>query len=222
MALKNARRPFILETFSYIEEFCSLSKRSAHSPIFPIVPAQLTYSEEGTTFGDVPPVSCLFAPERQKRSGIGANCTLGPAIAAAHLAGTFRNAQNCWHQRHAQRRISQTPKADRIVYPKIPSPQYFAEFAREARGDSAYVFLADAAAQLLHNIRAMVKREVSSSGQNAFLPSLSWRRHNLLAPCRARPEKQVLEAAAEKRNFTVVRGNRSAKGLALDRHLRAE
>ena len=94
----------------------------------PII-AQLTYSEEGTTFGDLRPADAAAQLKNKNVQVIGANCTLGPQVAAAdsaELAGV------------ADVRVSGMPNAgfpkregDRIVYPKS-SPEYFAQFAREA------------------------------------------------------------------------------------------
>jgi homocysteine S-methyltransferase len=121
---------FILETFSYIEELLLAIEAIRSFSNLPIV-AQLTYSEEGTTFGDVRPFLASSLLKDKNVQVIGANCTLGPQSLLPILQ-ELSNAQNCC--------ISGMPNAgfpkregDRIVYPKS-SPQYFAEFAREAAG----------------------------------------------------------------------------------------
>jgi methionine synthase / methylenetetrahydrofolate reductase(NADPH) len=117
---------FILETFSYIEEILLAIEAIRSFSNLPVV-AQLTYSEEGTTFGDVRPFLAASLLKDKNIQAIGANCTLGPQSLLPILQ-ELSNAQSCC--------ISGMPNAgfpkregDRIVYPKS-SPQYFAEFAR--------------------------------------------------------------------------------------------
>jgi len=67
---------FCLETFTYIEEIELAIDAIRSFSGLPII-AQLTYSEEGTSYGDLRPADAARAL-KQKRSVIGANCTLGP------------------------------------------------------------------------------------------------------------------------------------------------
>src|SRR6195256_3236926 len=118
---------FILETFSYIEEMILAIDAIRSFSGLPIV-AQLTYSEEGTIFGDMRPGAVAALLKNKNVQIIGANCTLGPQSLLPilqELAGVD------------DLRISGMPNAgfpkregDRIVYPKS-SPEYFALFARE-------------------------------------------------------------------------------------------
>src|SRR6266478_5219590 len=119
---------YILETFSYIEEILLAIDAIRSFSGLPIV-AQLTYSEEGTIFGDMRPGAVAALLKNKNVQIIGANCTLGPQSLLPilqELAGVDGL------------RISGMPNAgfpkregDRIVYPKS-SPEYFALFAREA------------------------------------------------------------------------------------------
>jgi len=119
---------YILETFSYIEEILIAIDAIRAFSALPIV-AQLTYSEEGTIFGDMRPAAVAALLKNKNVQIIGANCTLGPQSLLPilqELAGVN------------DLRISGMPNAgfpkregDRIVYPKS-SPEYFALFAREA------------------------------------------------------------------------------------------
>ena len=119
---------YILETFSYIEEILLAIDAIRSFSGLPIV-AQLTYSEEGTIFGDMRPAAVAAVLKNKNVQIIGANCTLGPQSLLPilqELAGVD------------DLRISGMPNAgfpkregDRIVYPKS-SPEYFAMFAREA------------------------------------------------------------------------------------------
>jgi homocysteine S-methyltransferase len=119
---------YILETFSYIEEILLAIDAIRSFSGLPVV-AQLTYSEEGTIFGDMRPAAVAAVLKNKNVQIIGANCTLGPQSLLPilqELAGVD------------DLRISGMPNAgfpkregDRIVYPKS-SPEYFAMFAREA------------------------------------------------------------------------------------------
>src|SRR2546425_3072257 len=119
---------YILETFSYIEELLIAIEAIRSFSGLPIV-AQLTYAEEGTTYGDVRPTNAAAQLKNKNVQVIGANCTLGPQALLPVLA-ELAAVDNI--------RISAMPNAgfpkregDRIVYPKS-SPEYFALFAREA------------------------------------------------------------------------------------------
>jgi homocysteine S-methyltransferase len=119
---------YILETFSYIEEMLLAIDAIRSFSGLPIV-SQLTYSEEGTIFGDLRPPAVAALLKNKNVQIVGANCTLGPQSLLPilqELAGVN------------DLRISGMPNAgfpkregDRIVYPKS-SPEYFALFAREA------------------------------------------------------------------------------------------
>ncbi len=126
---------FILETFSDLEELLLAIDAIRSFSSLPIV-AQLTYSEEGTTFSGIQPRDAVLRLKEKNVQAIGANCTLGPQSLLAilqELAG------------HGDVPLSAMPNAgfpkrvgDRIVYPKS-SPQYFALFAREAAALGARV-----------------------------------------------------------------------------------
>src|SRR3989475_2794630 len=119
---------YILETFSYIEELLLAIDAIRSFSGLPIV-AQLTYAEEGTTYGDVRPANAAEQLKNKNVQVIGANCTLGPQ-ALLPILQELAAVDGL--------RVSGMPNAgfpkregDRIVYPKS-SPEYFALFAREA------------------------------------------------------------------------------------------
>ena len=119
---------FCLETFSYLEELLIAIDAIRSFSGLPII-AQLTYSEEGTTYGDVRPAGAAAQLKNKNVQVIGANCTLGPQ-ALLPILQELTNVDDL--------RVSGMPNAgfpkregDRIVYPKS-SPEYFALFAREA------------------------------------------------------------------------------------------
>ncbi len=119
---------FILETFSDLDELIAAIAAIRSFSRLPIV-AQLTYSEEGSTFGGTRPVEAWEKLKSLDVQAVGANCTIGPQLllpvlrelaAAAHIPLSAMPNAGFPHR-----------MGDRIVYPKS-SPEYFALFAREA------------------------------------------------------------------------------------------
>jgi len=119
---------YILETFSYIEEILLAIDAIRSFSGLPIV-AQLTYTEEGTTHGDLRPADAAAQLKAKNVQVIGANCTLGPQP----LLKILRELTAIDDLRVSGMPNAGLPKreGDRIVYPKS-SPEYFALFAREA------------------------------------------------------------------------------------------
>lgn len=119
---------FCLETFTYIEELLLAVDAIRSFSGLPII-AQLTYSEEGTAYGDLSPSEAAAQLKNKNVQVIGANCTLGPQ-ALLPILQELAAIDGL--------KVSGMPNAgfpkregDRIVYPKS-SPEYFALFAREA------------------------------------------------------------------------------------------
>jgi len=121
---------FILETFGALDEIlCAIDAIRSFSKS-PIV-AQLTYSEEGSTFDGTRPADAFAKFKTKDVQAIGANCTIGPQLLLPILREL--SAAN-----DSQFLLSAMPNAgfpkrvgDRIVYPKS-SPEYFAQFSRDA------------------------------------------------------------------------------------------
>jgi methionine synthase / methylenetetrahydrofolate reductase (NADH) len=119
---------FILETFSRLNELLAAIETIRSFSHLPIV-AELTFSEEGTTFDGTRPRE---AAERLKDHGpqvIGANCTIGPQLllpVLRELAAVNALQLSAMPNAGFPKRVG-----DRIVYPRA-SPEYFAQFAREA------------------------------------------------------------------------------------------
>jgi methionine synthase I (cobalamin-dependent)/5,10-methylenetetrahydrofolate reductase len=119
---------FILETFSDLEELLAAVDAIRGFSALPIV-AELTFSEEGSTFGGTRPHDAAARLKEKNVQAVGANCTIGPQLLLPIL------------QEYAAQGdipLSAMPNAgfpvrvgDRIVYPRS-SPEYFALFAREA------------------------------------------------------------------------------------------
>jgi methionine synthase / methylenetetrahydrofolate reductase(NADPH) len=119
---------FILETFSNIDELEAAIDAIRSFSLLPIV-AELTFSEEGTTFGGTQPQDAWDRLKAKNIQAVGANCTIGPQP----LLPVLRDLGT-----HAALPLSAMPNAgfpkrigDRTVYPKS-SPEYFAQFAQEA------------------------------------------------------------------------------------------
>ena len=120
---------FILETFGDAEELVGAVEAIRSFSQLPIV-AQMTYSEEKTTFSGTRPRDAWTILHERGIQAIGANCSVGPQDhlrilqELAEVAGSFP--------------LSSLPNVgfpqrtgDRVVYPKS-SPEYFDLFAREA------------------------------------------------------------------------------------------
>jgi methionine synthase I (cobalamin-dependent)/5,10-methylenetetrahydrofolate reductase len=202
---------YILETFSYIEEIVlAIDAIRAFSGL-PIV-AQLTYSEEGTIFGDMRPGAVAAVLKNKNVQIIGANCTLGPQALLPilqELAGVD------------DLRISGMPNAgfpkregDRIVYPKS-SPEYFALFAREAAALGVRI-LGGCCGTTPAHIRAMaeavkslrpVKVTQTTQVQAAAKP----------APLLEREPESKFWKKLQKNEFAVCVEIDPPKGIALDR-----
>jgi 5,10-methylenetetrahydrofolate reductase/S-methylmethionine-dependent homocysteine/selenocysteine methylase len=119
---------FILETFSDIDELASAVDAIRSFSRLPIV-AQLTYSDEGTTFGGTRPDDAWQKLSVKNIQAIGANCTIGPQLllpVLRELAATAKLPLSAMPNAGFPKRIG-----DRTVYPRS-SPEYFALFAREA------------------------------------------------------------------------------------------
>ncbi|HEY0704737.1 MAG TPA: bifunctional homocysteine S-methyltransferase/methylenetetrahydrofolate reductase [Candidatus Acidoferrales bacterium] len=119
---------FILETFSDVDELVSAVGAIRSFSRLPIV-AQLTYSDEGTTFGGTRPQDAWEKLHAGNIQAIGANCTIGPQLllpVLRDLAAISNIPLSAMPNAGFPKRIG-----DRTVYPKS-SPEYFALFAREA------------------------------------------------------------------------------------------
>jgi methionine synthase / methylenetetrahydrofolate reductase (NADH) len=143
---------FILETFSRLDELLAAIETIRSFSRLPIV-AELTFSEEGTTFDGTRPRE---AAERLKDHGpqvIGANCTIGPQLllpVLRELAAVNALQLSAMPNAGFPKRVG-----DRIVYPRA-SPGYFAQFAREAAALGVRI-LGGCCGTTPDHIRAMVE-----------------------------------------------------------------
>jgi methionine synthase I (cobalamin-dependent)/5,10-methylenetetrahydrofolate reductase len=203
---------FILETFSYIEEILLAIEAIRSFSNLPIV-AQLTYSEEGTTFGDVRPFLAASLLKDKNVQVIGANCTLGPQSLLPILQELSNSQDIC---------ISGMPNAgfpkregDRIVYPKS-SPQYFAEFAREAAGLGVRI-LGGCCGTTPAHIRAMAEAVKSLRPAKTHSAATVIAAAQPAAPVQDRDPESKFWKRLQKKEFTVCVEIDPPKGIALDR-----
>jgi methionine synthase I (cobalamin-dependent)/5,10-methylenetetrahydrofolate reductase len=203
---------FILETFSYIEEILLAVEAIRSFSSLPVV-AQLTYSEEGTTFGDVRPFLATSLLKDKNVQVIGANCTLGPQSLLPILQELANTGTIC---------VSGMPNAgfpkregDRIVYPKS-SPNYFAEFAREAAALGVRV-LGGCCGTTPAHIRAMAEAVKSLRPAHAQAQATVVASAQPAVPIQEREPESKLWKKLQKKEFVVSVEIDPPKGLSLDR-----
>jgi methionine synthase / methylenetetrahydrofolate reductase(NADPH) len=203
---------YILETFAYIEELLLAIDAIRSFSGLPIV-AQLTYSEEGTTYGDLRPTDAAAQLKNKNVQVIGANCTLGPQALLPIL------------QELAvvdELRVSGMPNAgipkregDRIVYPKS-SPEYFALFAREAAAFGVRI-LGGCCGTTPAHIRAMAEAVKSLKPVTTHSTAHSVEVMAKPVPVALRDPESNFWKKLQKEEFAVCVEIDPPKGLSLDR-----
>jgi len=143
---------FVLETFGDVEELVAAVETIRSFSRLPIV-AQITYSEEGTTFSGARPRDAWAMLREKGIQTIGANCSVGPQDhlrllqELSSVAGSFPTS--------AMPNVGFPQRAgDRVIYPKS-SPEYFDLFARDAVTLGARI-LGGCCGTTPEHIRAMV------------------------------------------------------------------
>ncbi len=120
---------FLLETFSDIEELIAAIDAIRSFSLLPIV-AQMTFSEDGTANTGVRPADAAARLVKKNVQVIGTNCTLGPQSLIRIVEELSRGAGTL--PRSAMPNVGFPRRmGDRTVYPRS-SPEYYAEFARDA------------------------------------------------------------------------------------------
>jgi methionine synthase I (cobalamin-dependent)/5,10-methylenetetrahydrofolate reductase len=203
---------FILETFSYIEELILAIDAIRSFSGLPIV-AQLTYSEEGTTYGDVSPFLAASLLKDKNVQVIGANCTLGPQsllpiLQQLTIVGDIR--------------VSGMPntgfpkrEGDRIVYPKS-SPEYFASFARDA-AEAGVRILGGCCGTTPAHIRAMAEAVKSMRPVKAQHSSVVVVKSELPSPVQQKEPESKFWKKLQKKEFLICVEIDPPKGIALER-----
>ena len=203
---------YILETFSYIEELLLAIDAIRSFSGLPIV-AQLTYSEEGTTYGDLRPTDAAAQLKNKNVQVIGANCTLGPQ-ALLPILQELAAVEDV--------RVSGMPNAgipkregDRIVYPKS-SPEYFALFAAK-RPHLGVRILGGCCGTTPAHIRAMAEAVKSLKPVTAHAAAHSVEVAAKPVPVAHRDPESKFWKKLQKKEFAVCVEIDPPKGLSLDR-----
>lgn len=202
---------YILETFSYIEELLLAIDAIRSFSGLPII-AQLTYSEEGTTFGDLRPTGAAEQLKNKNVQVVGANCTLGPQ-ALLPILQELASVEGV--------RVSGMPNAgfpkregDRIVYPKS-SPEYFALFAREAAAMGVRI-LGGCCGTTPAHVQAMAEAVKSLRPVAATTVAQVKAEPKAVAVAEREPESKFWRKLQNK-EFTVCVEIDPPKGISLDR-----
>ena len=158
---------FVLETFSDLEELAAAVDAIRSFSRLPVV-AQLTYSDEGTTFGGTRPQDAWEKLKGKNIQAIGANCTIGPQLllpVLQHLAAHSTIPLSAMPNAGFPKRIG-----DRTVYPRS-SPEYFAHFAKEAAEIGARILggCCGTTPDHIHAMAEAVKKIPASSGTRGAL-----------------------------------------------------
>ena len=203
---------FILETFSYVDELMLAIDAIRSFSGLPIV-AQLTYSEEGTTYGDVNPFLAATMLKDKNVQVIGANCTLGPQSLLPILRELASVDGVC---------VSGMPNAgfpkkegDRIVYPKS-SPEYFALFAREA-AEAGVRILGGCCGTTPAHIRAMANQVKALKPGHAHHAGAVVTVKEPIVPVQQKEPESKFWKKLQKKEFAVCVEIDPPKGIALDR-----
>jgi len=203
---------FILETFTYIEEILLAVDVIRSFSGLPII-ASLTYSEDGTAYGDLTPAQAAAQLRNKNVQVIGANCTLGPQ-ALLPILQQLASVDDL--------RVSGMPNAgfpkregDRIVYPKS-SPEYFALFAREA-AEAGVRILGGCCGTTPAHIRAMAEavkslRPVKAHASGATVEAIA-----KPAPALERAPESKLWTNIQAGKFQISVEIDPPKGIVLDR-----
>ena len=203
---------FILETFSYVDELMLAIDAIRSFSGLPIV-AQLTYSEEGTSYGDVNPFLAATMLKDKNVQVIGANCTLGPQSLLPILRELTSVDGVC---------VSGMPNAgfpkkegDRIVYPKS-SPEYFALFAREA-AEAGVRILGGCCGTTPAHIRAMANQVKALKPGHAHHGGTVVTVKQPMVPVQQKEPESKFWKKLQKKEFAVCVEIDPPKGIALDR-----
>jgi methionine synthase / methylenetetrahydrofolate reductase(NADPH) len=203
---------FCLETFTYIEDLLLAIDAIRSFSGLPII-AQLTYSEDGTAYGDLRPADAAAQLKNKNVQVIGANCTLGPQ-ALLPILGELAGIDDL--------RVSGMPNAgfpkregDRIVYPKS-SPEYFALFAREAAALGVRV-LGGCCGTTPAHIRAMADAVKSLHPAKTATPTHTVQVAAKPAPVIQREPESKFWKKLQGKQFAVCVEIDPPKGLSLDR-----
>ncbi|MGH9679429.1 MAG: bifunctional homocysteine S-methyltransferase/methylenetetrahydrofolate reductase, partial [Candidatus Acidiferrales bacterium] len=206
---------FVLETFADAKELLSAIDAIRSFSRLPIV-AELTYSEEGTTFGGTRPRDAWKLLHGRGIQAIGANCSVGPRDhlrilqELSEVAGSFpmSTMPNVGFPQRA---------GDRIIYPKS-SPEYFDLFAREAVVLGARI-LGGCCGTTPEHIRAMVRAVEGSHPANSARRLTQVEAVPESHPVAAREPESTLWKKIQAGQFVISMEIDPPKGTSIDRVL---
>ena len=206
---------FVLETFGDSGELTAAIEAIRSFSKLPIV-AELTYSEEGTTFGGTRPRDAWTILRDSGVQVIGANCSVGPQDHLRLLQELSEVADS--FPMSAMPNVGFPQRVgDRVVYPKS-SPEYFDLFAREAVILGARI-LGGCCGTTPEHIRAMVravegKRPVHGGRAAATVEAAPEAR-----PVAAREPESALWRKIQEKKFVISVEIDPPKGTSIDRVL---
>jgi methionine synthase I (cobalamin-dependent)/5,10-methylenetetrahydrofolate reductase len=206
---------FILETFGSPGELLAAIEAIRSFSQLPIV-AEMTYSEDGTTFGGTRPKDAWTLLRERNVQVIGANCSVGPqdhlrilqelaAVAGPFPMSTMPNVG--FPQR----------TGDRVIYPKS-SPEYFDSFAREAVVLGARI-LGGCCGTTPEHIRAMVRAVEGRHATTGHRAVATVEAAPEARPAAAREPESALWRKIQANQFVVSVEIDPPKGTSIDRVL---
>src|SRR5579862_2475718 len=206
---------FVLETFGNPAELVAAVEAIRSFSQLPIV-AEMTYSEEGSTFSGARPKDAWALLRERGVQVIGANCSVGPQDHLrilqdlAAVAGSFPMS--------AMPNVGFPQRAgDRVIYPKS-SPEYFDLFAREAVVLGARI-LGGCCGTTPEHIRAMVRAvegmQPATGARAAAVVEAPAEAH----PAAAREPESSLWRKIQARQFVISVEIDPPKGTSIDRVL---
>jgi methionine synthase I (cobalamin-dependent)/5,10-methylenetetrahydrofolate reductase len=206
---------FILETFGNPAELVAAIDAIRSFSQLPIV-AEMTYSEEGSTFSGARPKDAWTLLHERGVQVIGANCSVGPQDHLrilqdlAAVAGSFPMS--------AMPNVGFPQRAgDRVIYPKS-SPEYFDLFAREAVVMGARI-LGGCCGTTPEHIRAMVQAVKGMHPATGARAVTVVEAPQEVRPATAREPESALWRKIQEQKFVISVEIDPPKGTSIDRVL---
>lgn len=205
----------LLETFGDAAELVLAIEAIRSFSLLPIV-AQLSYSEEGTTFSGSRPGDAWQILREKGVQVIGANCSVGPQDhlrilqELSQVSGSFPIS--------AMPNVGFPQRAgDRVIYPKS-SPEYFDLFAREAVVLGARI-LGGCCGTTPEHIRAMVRAVQGSHPAKRVVGSVAASAVLVQQPVAIREPESSLWRKIQAQQFVISVEIDPPKGTSIDRVL---
>src|SRR5580693_5460117 len=206
---------FILETFGNPAELVAAIDAIRSFSQLPIV-AEMTYSEEGSTFSGARPKDAWTLLHERGVQVIGANCSVGPQDHLrilqdlAAVSGSFPTS--------AMPNVGFPQRAgDRVIYPKS-SPEYFDWFARESMGLGARI-LGGCCGTTPKHIRAMVQAVKGMQPASGARTLTAVETAPEARPMTAREPESALWRKIQEQKFVISVEIDPPKGTSIDRVL---